>query len=122
MNNETSNRKSLIAALFFAGLFLFAIIVALDPQHQKETDVSGVIIGNIQQTGDMKNPEESVQIRLNNGAVVNAIISPTSGFPYKIGTQVQVTPYRSMIFGKRTYRAIVSSALTTQSRGPPWKH
>ena len=116
MNTEKSNLKSLIVALFFAAAFVLVLVVAYDPPYHKETEISGIIVGNVQQVGDLKNPEEAVQIKLSNGLVVNAIISPLSGFPYKIGTPAKVTPYRSMVFGKRTYRASVVSALTTQSR------
>jgi hypothetical protein len=114
MNNEGTSILSRVFWLLFVSAFALLLLVAIDPQYHKEANVYGSIVGNIQQVGEGKNPEEYVQVKLQNGVLVNAIISPTSGFPYKIGTPVLVTPYRSMLFGKSTYRAYVDSALTTQ--------
>ena len=116
MSNERISIWSRVFWLLFAGAFAALFLVAMDPQYHQEANVSGSIIGNIQQVGEGKGPDEYVQVKLHNGLVVNAIISPKSGFPYKLGTPVLVTPYRSMLFGKHTYRAFVGSALTTQSR------
>jgi hypothetical protein len=114
MSHHKSNIASHILLIVSFTFFFLVLVVVLDPQYHREKDVSGTIIGNIQQVGEGKNPEEHVQVKLKNGAVVNAIVSPVSGFPYDVGTPVSITPYRSMLFGKHTYRAYVGSALTTQ--------
>lgn len=80
------------------------MLLAWDPEYREGVAVQGVVVSNIEQVVELRNPEEQVRVKLPNELVVNAIISP-GGFPYAPGTPVVVTPYRSLVFSKQTYRA-----------------
>lgn len=103
-----SSRKSNEVSPFGAGMALVAlaalVLLAWDPEYREGAAVQGVVVANLAQVGKLRNPEEQVRVKLPNDLVVNAIISP-SGFPYAPGTLVVVTPYRSLLFSKQTYRA-----------------
>jgi len=81
------------------------VLLAWDPEFQKGDAVQGVIVSNIMQVAELRNPEEQVRVKLPNDLVVNAIVSPSGGHPYVLGTPVVVIPYRSLLFSKQTYRA-----------------
>jgi hypothetical protein len=86
------------------GLAALALL-AWDPEFQKGDAVQGVIVANLMQVTELRNPEEQVRVRLPNDLIVNAIVSPSGGHPYALGTSVVVIPYRSLLFSKQTYRA-----------------
>ena len=91
-----------LIATFIGAALVFAFVSDLG---DREPTVPGTVVANIEPVGEIKVPENQVQVMLTNGSVVNAWVPANSGFPFRKGTILQVTPYRSRFFGKRTYWA-----------------
>jgi len=90
-----------LVAMFIAAVLFFLF---LSDSGDKVQAVTATVVANIAQVGDIRSPENQVQVRLPSGVVVNATVPANSGFPFAKGTSVQVTPYRSRASGKSTYR------------------
>jgi hypothetical protein len=92
--------KLLLVLTFIGAIALFYFV---SQSGEREPTVSASVVTNVEQVAEMKLPEQQVQVLLPSGAVVMAWVPANQGFPFLVGTPVQVTPYRSRIFGKRTY-------------------
>ncbi len=99
------NERVKLRVLYFMGpIVAFLILVAWDPAWKSEGEVTGVVVGNIQQVTEFVRSEEKVQISLGDPEIIVAKTGKHLGYPHVVGSQIRVVRSRSLIFGKLSYQ------------------
>lgn len=63
-----------------------------------------IVMANIEQVSEMRNPDNMIQARLQNGAVVNVMVpAGVAEFPIRLGAVVRVTRFESRWSKKSDY-------------------